>query len=117
LLYPNKKFNQLSGEISLFASAEDYDLTKDDEEDRSSGRKIDIVWTTLPKLEFAIGEVSGPPNQRQHSHFFGDKLKIAKMLKVMLNRIVRVYEGIGESLSLLKLYGLQIYGKYFQYGW
>lgn len=97
------------GEISLFASAEDYDLTKDDEEDRSSGRKIDIVWTTLPKLEFAIGEVSGPPNQHQHPHFFGDKLKIAKMLKVMLNRIVRVYEGIGESLSLLKLYGLQIY--------
>jgi hypothetical protein len=71
----------------------------------------------LPKLEFAIGEVSGPPNQHQHPHFFGDKLKIAKMLKVMLNRIVRVYEGIGESLSLLKLYGLQIYGKYFQYGW
>ena len=35
----------------------------------------------------------------------------------MLNRIVQVYEGIGESLSLLKLYGLQIYGKYFQYGW
>ncbi|CAG8667612.1 14957_t:CDS:2, partial [Acaulospora morrowiae] len=97
------------GEISLFASAEDYDLTKNDEEDRSSGRKIDIVWTTLPKIEFAIGEVSGPPNQRQHSHFFGDKLKIAKMLKVMLNRIVRMYGGIGESLSLLKLYGLQIY--------
>jgi len=109
-----KKFNLLSGEISLFASAEDYDLTKNDEEDRSSGRKIDVVWTTLPKLEFAIGEVSGPPNQHQHPHFFGDKLKIAKMLKVMLNRIVRVYEGIGESLSLLKLYGLQIYGKYFQ---
>jgi len=69
------------GKISLFASAEDYDLTKNDEKDRSSGRKIDIVWTTSPKLEFAIGEVSGPPNQRQHPHFFGDKLKIAKMLK------------------------------------
>ncbi|CAI2171182.1 3253_t:CDS:10 [Funneliformis geosporum] len=97
------------GEISLFASAEDYDLTKSDEEERSSGRKIDIIWTTMPKLEFAIGEVSGPPNQRQHPHFFGDKLKIAKMLKVMLNRIVRMYGGIGDSLSLLKLYGLQIY--------
>lgn len=43
--------------MSLLASAEDYDLTKNDEENR----------------------------------------------------------GIGESLSLLKLYGLQIYGKYFQH--
>ncbi|CAG8818087.1 29650_t:CDS:10 [Gigaspora margarita] len=95
--------------ISLFASAEDFDLIKNDEEDRSSGRKIDIVWTTSPKIEFAIGEVSGPPNRRHHPHFFGDKLKIAKMLKVMLNRIVRIIGGVGESLSLLKLYGLQIY--------
>lgn len=71
----------------------------------------------MPKLEFTIEEVSGPPDQRQHPYYFGDKLKIAKILKVMLNRTVWVYEGIGESLSLLKLYGLQIYGKYFQYGW
>ncbi|KAF0485242.1 hypothetical protein F8M41_022852 [Gigaspora margarita] len=103
------------GEISLFASAEDFGLIKNDEEDRSSGRKIDIVWTTSPKIEFAIGEVSGPPNRRHHPHFLGDKLKIAKMLKVMLNKIVRIIGGVGESLSLLKLYGLQIYGKYFQY--
>ncbi|CAG8565581.1 5456_t:CDS:1, partial [Paraglomus occultum] len=95
--------------MSLFASAEDYDLTKNDEEDRSSGRKIDIVWATSPKLEFAIGEISGPPNQRQHPHFFGDKLKIAKMLKVVLNRIVRINGGVRESLSMLKLHGLQIY--------
>ncbi|CAI2185194.1 10826_t:CDS:10 [Funneliformis geosporum] len=103
----NENLSERIGEISLFASAEDYDLTKNDE-DRSSGRKIDIVWTTLPKLEFAIGEVICPPSQRQHPHFFGDKLKIAKMLKVMLNRIIRIYGCIGESLSLLKLYGLQI---------
>ncbi|CAJ0847362.1 4543_t:CDS:2 [Entrophospora sp. SA101] len=50
-------------------------------EECSSGRKIDIVWTTMPKLEFAIGEVSDPPNQRQHTHFFGDKLKTAKNVK------------------------------------
>ena len=68
------------------------------------------------KLEFAIREVSGLLNQCQHLHFFEDKLKIAKILKVMLNRIVRIYGGIGESLSLLKLYGLQSYSKYFQYG-
>jgi len=78
LLYPNKKLNLLSGEISLFASAEDYDLTKDNEEDHSSGRKIDIVWTTLPKLEFAIREVSGLPNQHQHPHFSEISLKLQK---------------------------------------
>ena len=63
----------------MFASAEDYDLRKTDAEDRSSGRKIDIVWLTKPpRLEFALGEVSGPPNQCQHPHYFGDKIKIAK---------------------------------------
>lgn len=70
-----ERYEDSFGEMSLFASAEDNDLTKNDEENHSNGRKIDIVWTTLPKLEFAIGEVSGPPNQHQHPHFFGDKLK------------------------------------------
>ena len=112
-----KKFNLLSDKISLFALIEDYDLTKNNDEDCSSRWKIDIIWTTLPKLEFAIGKVSSLHNQYQHSHFFSDKLKIAKMLKVLLNRIVQIYKGIGKNLSLLKLYGLQIYGKYFQYGW
>ncbi|KAG9300777.1 hypothetical protein G9A89_023575 [Geosiphon pyriformis] len=102
--------NVFFGEVCLFASAEDYDLKKSDEEHRSIGRKIDIIWTTKPpKLEFAIAEISGPPNQHQHSHFFEDKIKIAKMLKIMLNRIVRLYGGISNNLNLLKLYGLQIY--------
>ncbi|RGB27069.1 hypothetical protein C1646_674294 [Rhizophagus diaphanus] len=51
-----ERYEDSFGEMSLFASAKDYDLTKNDEENRSNGRKIDIVWTTLPKLEFAIGE-------------------------------------------------------------
>ncbi|RHZ76319.1 hypothetical protein Glove_199g193 [Diversispora epigaea] len=98
------------GEVCLYASAEDQDLKKNDAEERSSGRKIDVVWATKPpKVEFAICEVSGPPNQRQHSHFFTDKIKIGKMLKIMLNRIVRVYGGNSSIFSLLKLYGLQIY--------
>src|SRR5437764_8133992 len=106
----------VSGEVCLFASAEDGDLKKNDAEERSSGRKIDVVWATKPpKVEFAISEVSGPPNQRQHSHFFGDKIKIGKMLKIMMNRIVRVYGGDSSIFNLLKLYGLQIYGKLLQY--
>ncbi len=34
----------LSGEKCLFAPPEDYDLKKDDNETRRTGRKIDIVW-------------------------------------------------------------------------
>ncbi|CAJ0746607.1 2044_t:CDS:2, partial [Entrophospora sp. SA101] len=97
-------------EKCLFASAEDYGLKKDDSETQSTGRKIDIVWCIEPiKLEFAIGEISSSPNQRCHSHFFDDKLKIAKMLKVMLNKIVRTYGGNSSMLNHLNLYGVQAY--------
>ncbi|CAG8594137.1 4054_t:CDS:10, partial [Dentiscutata erythropus] len=106
----NTDLDLFFGEVCLYASAEDADLKKDDAEDRNPGRKIDAVWATKPpKIEFAICEVSGPPNQRQHSHFFTDKIKIGKMLKIMLNRIVRVYGGNSSIFSLLKVYGLQVY--------
>ncbi|CAG8493516.1 3880_t:CDS:10 [Gigaspora margarita] len=73
----------------------------------SNGRKIDIVWATKPlKIEFAIAEISGPPNEYQNFHYFSDKIKI---VKVMLNRIVRIYGGVKTNLNLLKLYGLQVY--------
>ncbi|CAG8611882.1 1037_t:CDS:10, partial [Paraglomus brasilianum] len=66
---------------SLFR--EDRNTAKDDEENRNSGRKIDIIWCMKPTdLEFSICEVSGPPNKRDHRHFFTDKIKIAKMLKI-----------------------------------
>ncbi|CAG8779446.1 20511_t:CDS:2 [Gigaspora margarita] len=109
-----KKFKDMEIYLrnNLFASAEDFDLKKDDKENRSNGHKIDIVWATKPlKIEFAIAEISGPPNEHQHSHYFNDKIKIAKMLKVMLNRIVRVYGGVKTNLNLLKLYGLQVYSE------
>ncbi|CAB4388858.1 unnamed protein product [Rhizophagus irregularis] len=60
-------------------------------------------------LEFSISEVSGPPNQHSHTHFFNDKLKIAKMLKIIFNRIVRKYGGVSMNLSSLKLYALHVY--------
>ena len=101
-----------SGEKCLFASSEDRNREKTDEEDRNAGRKIDIIWSMKPTdLEFSISEVSGPPNQHNHTHFFNDKLKIAKMLKVIFNRIVRKYGGAGMNLSSLKLYGLHVYCK------
>lgn len=80
-----------------------------------TGNKVDIIWTLKSTdLEFSVGEVSGPPNQRDHPHFFGDKLKIAMMLKIIINRIVRKHGGAGVKLGLLKLYGLQIYSKYYR---
>ncbi|CAG8561490.1 14197_t:CDS:10 [Funneliformis caledonium] len=98
------------GEKCLFASLEDRNREKTDEEDRNAGRKIDIIWSMKPTdFEFSICEVSGPPNQHNHTHFFNDKLKIAKMLKVILNRIVIKYGGAGMNLSSLKLYGLHVY--------
>ena len=100
----------------MFASAEDFDLRKSDAESRSVSRKIDIVWSTKPpRLEFAIGEISGPPNQHQHSRFFEDKIKIAKMLKIMLNRIVQIPGGTCANINMLKLHGLQFYGEYFRF--
>ncbi|CAG8752143.1 6991_t:CDS:2, partial [Racocetra fulgida] len=75
-----KKIPELLTKDSL--DTKDFDLKKDDKENRSNGHKIDIVWTTKPlKIEFAIAEISGPPNEHQHSHYFNDKIKIAKMLK------------------------------------
>ncbi|CAG8729971.1 17906_t:CDS:2, partial [Funneliformis caledonium] len=99
-----------SGEEHLFASSEELNLKKTDKESRVVGNKVDIIWSLKSTdLEITVGEVSGPPNQRDHPHFFGDKLKIAKMLKVIINRIVRKHDGTGVKLCSLKLYGLQIY--------
>ncbi|CAG8589392.1 10615_t:CDS:10 [Ambispora leptoticha] len=96
----HREMNIYFGEKYLFASTED----------RNFGRKIDIIWSMkLTDLEFSIGEISGPPNQLDHSHFFNDKIKIAKMLKVIINRIVKKYGGTGMDLSLVKLYGLHVY--------
>ncbi|CAB4399256.1 unnamed protein product [Rhizophagus irregularis] len=100
----HREMNIFFGEKCLFASSEDRNLEKNDGKDRSAGRKIDIIWSMKPTdLEFSICEVSGPPNQHSHTHFFNDKLKIAKMLKVIFNRIVRKYGSVGINLTSLKL--------------
>ncbi|GET57676.1 hypothetical protein GLOIN_2v1612991 [Rhizophagus irregularis DAOM 181602=DAOM 197198] len=106
----HREMNIFFGEKCLFASSEDRNLEKNDGKDRSAGQKIDIIWSIKPTdLEFSICEVSGPPNQHSHTHFFNDKLKIAKMLKVIFNRIIRKYGSVGINLTSLKLYGLHVY--------
>ncbi|GET03569.1 hypothetical protein GLOIN_2v1884965 [Rhizophagus clarus] len=62
-------------------------------------------------LKFSISDVSKPLNQHNHMHFFNDKLKIAKMLKVIFNRIVKMYSGMGMNLNLLTLYELHLFNE------
>ncbi|CAJ0868710.1 4193_t:CDS:2 [Entrophospora sp. SA101] len=74
------------------------------------GNKIDaIVDTLVVPLEISIIEVSGSPLDPDHTHYVGDRKKIAKMLKIMLNYIIKRYPGDLDKLRGIKLYGTQIY--------
>ncbi|CAG8817191.1 16917_t:CDS:2, partial [Racocetra persica] len=68
--------------VEYYLLTQDFDLKKNDKENCSNGRKIDIVWATKPlKIEFVIAEISGPPNEHQHSHYFTqNELKSSKAL-------------------------------------
>ncbi|CAH1762121.1 15066_t:CDS:10, partial [Entrophospora sp. SA101] len=58
-----QQFNEMDiyfGEKNLISTADNQDKDKNDDETRSSGRKIDILWVIKSlKTEFAICEVSG----------------------------------------------------------
>ncbi|CAG8586740.1 7343_t:CDS:10 [Acaulospora morrowiae] len=54
-------FRGLNREMNIFLRQ---NMEKDDEEDRTTGRKIDVIWSMKPTdLEFSIREISGPPNK------------------------------------------------------
>ena len=65
-------------------------------------------------LEFSTLEVSGPPSSLDHTHYVGDKNKTAKMLKIILNFIFTKYQGDFEKFRKIKVYGVQIYGKFYE---
>ncbi|PKK78754.1 hypothetical protein RhiirC2_843192 [Rhizophagus irregularis] len=85
------------------ASADDQNSQKRDEERRSSGRKIDAIKEK--KEEFSITEISGPPAQKDWSHFTGDQMKIVKMLKTLMNRYAMLC--LNSDIRIVKLYGMQ----------
>jgi hypothetical protein len=61
-------------------------------------------------LEIAVLEVSGAPCDREHTHYVGDRNKIAKSLKAILNYIRKKYPGDFEDFRRIKAVGIQIYG-------
>lgn len=92
------------------ASADDQNSQKRDEERRSPGRKIDaIVIIKEEKEEFSVTEISGPPAQKDWSHFTGDRMKIVKMLKTLMNRYAMLCPN--SDIRIVKLYGMQFYCK------
>ncbi|CAG8766887.1 14444_t:CDS:2, partial [Cetraspora pellucida] len=79
------------GETCLRASAEEQNSQKTDDEQRSPGEKIDtIIALRNDDEEFSVTEVSGPPSKKDWSHFIGDRLKIIKMSKTLMNRFARL---------------------------
>ncbi|CAG8636419.1 3320_t:CDS:10, partial [Funneliformis caledonium] len=72
--------------------------------------KIDtIIKLGDLNLEFSVVEVSGPPTNPDHSHYVGDRNKIAKNLKVILNYCYNTYRGDFKQFRKIKVYGLQVY--------
>ncbi|CAB5395710.1 unnamed protein product [Rhizophagus irregularis] len=98
---PIKKIGMSS--MGKRASADDQNSQKRDEERRSSGRKIDAIKEK--KEEFSITEISGPPAQKDWSHFTGDQMKIVKMLKTLMNRYAMLC--LNSDIRIVKLYGMQ----------
>ena len=58
-------------------------------------------------------EVLGSPLCPDHTHYIGDRNKTAKMLKIILNFIKVNYSGDFREFRKIKIYGVQIYGKFY----
>ena len=100
------------GETCLRASAKDRNSQKEDDKRRSAGNKIDAIITLKDEdEEFSIVEVSGPPSKQDWTHFKGDRMKIVKMLKTLMNRLAELRPN--SDIRKIKLYAMQSYCKSF----
>lgn len=81
----------------------------DDGDRRTIGNQVDgrYTWTAL-ETEICVVEISGPPTQKDHTHFVGDRNKIAKSLKKIMKAINKT---TGTPISCFHLVGVQFYGK------
>ncbi|CAG8654304.1 4289_t:CDS:10 [Funneliformis mosseae] len=85
-------------------------LSLKDDDRRFSGNKIDAIISMLDlDLEISVLEVSGSPTCLDHTHYVGDRNKIAKMLKIILNYIKINYSGCYEDFRRIKVFGIQVY--------
>lgn len=84
-----------------------------DDERAQSGPKIDkIMSLKMQKLAISVSEISGPNIKTNKSHFLGDRVKIAKNMKAMINHIEEISPTPNKSaLKRIKLYSLQFYSK------
>ncbi|RGB24171.1 hypothetical protein C1646_726742 [Rhizophagus diaphanus] len=64
-------------------------------------------------LEISVLEVLGSPTCLDHTHYIGDRNKIAKMLKIILNYIKINCLGCYEDFRRIKVYGIQVYNHNF----
>ncbi|CAG8683711.1 20637_t:CDS:2, partial [Racocetra persica] len=102
------------GEKSLRCSAILFNNLQQDNDRRSSGNKIDAIMKLLDvNLEFLVVEVSGSPTNPDHSHYIGDRNKIAKFLKIILNFIRINYRGDFQQFRKIKVYGIQVFSNFF----
>ncbi|RUO95468.1 hypothetical protein BC936DRAFT_143954 [Jimgerdemannia flammicorona] len=101
------------GEIGLEASSFRRNQDVDTNIRRRPGQRTDAILSLRNQLgqELLICEISGPPYDNDLEHFGGDKLKIQKGLRDILNLIAqRAENGDINIFMRLKIYGLQIYG-------
>src|SRR5688572_18612468 len=74
--------------------------------------KIDLVISINEfQLKMAVMKVSGLPSVFNHSHYVGDRKKIAKMLKIIINYIITNYISEFEIIRKIKFFEIQIYGR------
>jgi hypothetical protein len=94
-------------ETCLKASAKECNAQKEDDNRRSP---IDAIITLREEdEEFSVIEVSGPPLKSDWSHFKGDRMKIIKMLKTLMNRLAELRPN--SNIRTIRLYAMQLYCK------
>ncbi|CAI2201611.1 13770_t:CDS:2, partial [Funneliformis geosporum] len=94
------------GETALKCSSILLNKSQRDDDRRSPSSKIDTIIKLMElNLEFSVVEVSGSPSSPDHSHYIGDRNKVAKNLKIILNFIRTRYYGDFQEFRKIKVYG------------
>jgi hypothetical protein len=83
-------------------------VTADDERTQA-GSKIDIIMLhKILKIAVSVCEVSGPHLKINKTHFLGDRNKLAKNMRSILNSIENTSS---TEFKKIKVYGFQVYCK------